>query len=406
MKSVVVVLALSLLSTECKERGKGDEGGKGEVILKEKEVSFSPPVPISPSRPFGWRGDGTGRYPDATPVLEWSPTKNVKWTAPVGKSHSSPILTEKCVLVTSEPNLLICLDRASGKERWRQALRIVETYKAKDTGLTAATPVTDGTTVYAVLANGVVQAVDLDGRPKWSAYIDAEQNTSYGRSASPILFGGKLIVHMTNLYAFDPATGKPLWVNAEARCTYGTPLGWKDVIVTSGGDVVRLDDGKGLNSGVGPAFHTTPVEKDGVVTFGDKKICAVRFEAGWKDKEVWSGEMSADVFGSPLLHDGLVFTATGKGELYAFDAAGTAVISARELLGDDGGPDAVYSSLALAGKHLFLATNLGETVVLEATREAKVVARNKLKAGSGSTPVFSGSEMYLRDGETLYCIGR
>jgi outer membrane protein assembly factor BamB len=355
---------------------------------------------------FGWRGDGTGRFPEATPVLEWSTTKNVRWTAPVGKSYSSPILTERCVLVLSEPNLLICLERATGRERWRLPLPLNPDYKAKDTGLTAATPVTDGKTVYAVLAGGAVQAVGLDGTLRWSAAIDAPQNTAYGRSASPVLAGGKLLVHMTNLYAFDAASGKQLWVNSDARCTYGTPLVTRDVVVTSGGDVIRLSDGKGLNSGVGPAFHTTPVEKDGVVYFGDRKICAVRLDSEGKDKELWNAEMTGDVFGSPLLHDGLVFAATGRGTLFAFDAKGTAVINERELLGEDSPADSVYSSLVLAGNHFFLNTNQGETLVLEATRDAKVVARNKLKQGSGASPVFSGSEIYLRDGDTLYSIGR
>ena len=355
---------------------------------------------------FGWRGDGTGRFPDATPVLEWSTTKNVRWTAPVGKSYSSPILTEDGVFVLGEPNHLVCLDRRTGRERWRVALPLVPEYKPKDTGLTAATPVTDGKTVYAVLASGVVQAVGLDGKPCWSSVIDAPQNTAYGRSASPVLVQGRLLVHMTNLYCFDAASGKQLWVNSDARCTYGTPLVRQGVIVTSGGDVVRLADGKSLNSGVGPAFHTTPVEKDGIIYFGDKKLSAVRLDPEGKDKELWNAELTGDVFGSPLLHGGLVFTATGRGTLFAFDAKGTAVISERELLGEDSPAESVYSSLALAGDHLFLHTNLGETLVLEATREAKLVARNKLKQGSGASPVFSGSEIYLRDGETLYSIGR
>lgn len=366
---------------------------------------------------FGWRGDGTGRFPDATPPTAWSLTKNVRWSAAVGRSYSSPILTETCVIVASEPNLLVCLDRADGKERWRletkpsdledsAARATAERYKPKEIGLTTATPVTDGSTVYAVFANGIVRAVDLSGKPKWTAFIDAEQSTSYGRSASPVLVGGKLIVHMTHLYAFDPATGKPLWVNTDAKCTYGTPAGFKDALVTSGGDVVRGGDGKGLNSGVGPAFHTSPVVHGGLLYFGDREVRAVRLDAAFKDKDEWSGQLPSDVFGSPLLHDGLLFTVTGKGVLFAFDAqGGKPVIEARELFGDEAGAEAVYASLALAGKHLFLASTLGEVVVLEATREARVVARNKMKDGTGSTPVFSGPRMFLRDGDTLFCIG-
>ncbi|HXX93150.1 MAG TPA: PQQ-binding-like beta-propeller repeat protein [Planctomycetota bacterium] len=377
----------------------------------------SGPVPFPT---FGWRGDGSGRYPAANPPLEWSASKNVRWRAQVGKSYSSPVLTERSVLVTSEPGLLVSVDRATGKEEWKVEIKAsdladpaaraqAEKYKPKDTGMTAATPITDGAAVYVVLANGIVTAVDLSGKRKWTAFIDADQNTSYGRSASPALVDGRLIVHMTHLYAFDPATGKRLWVNEEARCTYGTPAGFKAggvvAIVTSGGDVVRAQDGKGLQSGVGPAFHTSPVVQDGLLYFGDRQAKAVRLDAAWKDTDEWAGEMSADVFGSPVLHDGLLFSVTGKGELFAFDSKGTAVINGRMLFGDEAGADTVYASPTLAGKHLFLASNPGEIVVLEANREAKIVARNKLKDGSGSTPVFAGREVYLRDGEFLCQVG-
>ena len=50
-------------------------------------------------------------------------------------------------------------------------------------------------------------------------------------------------------------------------------------------------------------------------------------------------------------------------------------------------------------------SNKGDMVVLDPTREAKEVAKNKFKEGSGATPVFSGKDMFLRDGERLYCIG-
>jgi hypothetical protein len=47
----------------------------------------------------------------------------------------------------------------------------------------------------------------------------------------------------------------------------------------------------------------------------------------------------------------------------------------------------------------------GDVVVLEATREAKVVAKNRIQEGSGASPVFSGRDLFLRDGERLLCIG-
>jgi hypothetical protein len=386
----------------------------------------SPEFRPSPERPFGWRGDGSGRFPGATPVTEWSLTRNVRWSTVVGKSYSSPIVSDRVVLLTSEPNVLICLGRADGREKWRKEISAAELdepggraaaeeYKPKDTGMAAATPLTDGSLVYAVLANGIVQAVDLAGKVRWTAFIDAKQNTAYGRSASPILAGGKLIVHMTHLYALDPATGKRSWVNTEARCAYGTPgtlrLGGVDLIVTPAGDVVRADDGKNVNTQIGSCSNSSPVVQDGLVFFGEKDVRAIRLGADFKDESVWNGEIAGEVFGSPLLHDGLMFTATGKGELLVFDARkkGSAepLAEARPLFGEEGGAQPLaYSSFALAGKHLFLVSTQGDIVVLEATREAKQVALNKLKDGAGSAPVFSGGDLFVRDGDRLYCVGR
>ena len=51
-------------------RGSGD---KADAALPsgDKAVLGAPDFSPSPQRPIGWRGDGTGRYPGATPPLEW-----------------------------------------------------------------------------------------------------------------------------------------------------------------------------------------------------------------------------------------------------------------------------------------------------------------------------------------------
>jgi outer membrane protein assembly factor BamB len=394
-------------------------------LLALLAVTLLSAPPPSADRPIGWRGDGSGRFPEATPATEWAVARNVRWSVVVGKGYASPIVVGSLIVVASEPGLLIGLDRADGKEKWRltvspadledtAARTLAAEYQAKDTGLAAATPVSDGSTIYAAFANGIIRAVDLAGKPKWTAFVDARQNTAYGRSASPILVGGRLIVHMTHLYAFDAASGKQLWVNQESRCAYGTPAalrqGGLELIVTPAGDVVRAEDGKNLNAQIGNASNSSPLVQDGIVYFGEKDVRAIRLGAEYKDESVWNGEIGSEVFGSPLLHDGLLFTVSGKGELFVFDAArkgaSEPVVDARPLFGDDvGAQPVVYASLALAGKHLYLTSLTGETLVIEATREAKIVARNRLKDGTGASPVFSGKDLFLRDGDRLYCIG-
>ncbi len=354
-------------------------------------------------------------------------SNNVRWSVKVGKAHSSPIVVGALVLVTSEPNLLICLNCSNGQELWRIEAKpenlpdepsrktAAEYVPPKNgSGMAAATPLTDGQNVYVVFANGIVRAVDLKGQSKWTAFINTEQSTSYGRSSSPILVAGKLIVHMTHLYAFDPATGKPLWVNTEAKSTYGTPAGMRlgdtEFIITSAGDVVRADNGKGVLSGLGQSQYATPLVVGDVIYFADRSLKTVRLAANLTAKDLWECEMPGDIFGTPLLHEGILFLTTGKGELFAFDTQGKEpqkpIIEARLLFAEEEGAVPItYSSLTFGGKYLFLPSNKGTTVVLTPSREAKLVSTNLLPSGSGSSPVFAGKAMFLRDGEKLYCIG-
>ena len=110
------------------------------------------------------------------------------------------------------------------------------------------------------------------------------------------------------------------------------------------------------------------------------------------------------------MHKNILFLTTGDGELSAFDADGKGeqepLIRGRALFEKGtGAAPVVYSSITLGGPYLFLNSNKGETVVFHATRQAQVIGRNKLPAGTGSSPVFSGKDMFLRDGDKLFCIG-
>jgi len=387
----------------------------------------APDFEASPAHPFGWRGDGSGRFPDATPPLQRT-ADNLKWSTKVGSSYSSPCLSGKSVFVASEPNLLICVDAADGRERWRAATTPAdltdEPSRAKaaayelpkdGAGMTAATPVTDGRNVYAVFSNGIVRAFDIEGKPRWITFIDAEQITGYGRSASPILVDGKLIVHITGLYGLDPETGKRLWVNADAKSAYGSPtsmkIGSTSVIVTPEGDVVRADDGKTLKSGIGLTSNASPVAVNNIVYFVERQVAAVQLDDASKNTELWTADIRRQIFGSPVIHDGLLFNVTGQAELFVFQAAAKGeqepVVDARGLIEDNGENGTLaFASLTLAGKHLFLNTLKGELLILEATREAKPAGKIKLSSGASSSPVFAGKHLFVRDGDMLLCIGK
>src|SRR5262245_48700511 len=60
--------------------------------------------------------------------IEWSETKNVIWKAPVpGRGHGSPIVVgSRIFLETADEQAksqsVLCFDRATGKEAWRQEI--------------------------------------------------------------------------------------------------------------------------------------------------------------------------------------------------------------------------------------------------------------------------------------------
>jgi outer membrane protein assembly factor BamB len=81
----------------------------------------------SPNRPVGWRGDGTGRFPAATPPIAWQrkqagadcATKGIVWMTPLpNTSVSSPIIVGDRIFVTAEVSDLVCLDKRTGRVLW------------------------------------------------------------------------------------------------------------------------------------------------------------------------------------------------------------------------------------------------------------------------------------------------
>ena len=61
-------------------------------------------------------------------------------------------------------------------------------------------------------------------------------------------------------------------------------------------------------------------------------------------------------------------------------------------------------SITLAGKHLYVSSDNGSTIVLEPGREYKELARNSLETFRSSL-VFEGKRMYVRTTKGLWCIG-
>jgi outer membrane protein assembly factor BamB len=80
----------------------------------------------------GWRTDGTGRYPDAQPVTEFSTEQNVVWHTPLPKwSNASVVLSGDRLFTGAEPATLVCLNAADGKVLWERANTYADAFPAE-----------------------------------------------------------------------------------------------------------------------------------------------------------------------------------------------------------------------------------------------------------------------------------
>ena len=96
---------------------------KPAVTAPLGSVKFQP----APEQPVGWRGDGTGRYPGATPPTSWErkvsgdayTTKGIVWMVPLPNiGVSMPIVVGDRIFLTSEVCDLVCLDKQTGRVLW------------------------------------------------------------------------------------------------------------------------------------------------------------------------------------------------------------------------------------------------------------------------------------------------
>ncbi|MEI8062884.1 MAG: PQQ-binding-like beta-propeller repeat protein [Verrucomicrobiota bacterium] len=429
---------------------------------------------------FGWRTDGTGRYPDAKPPIEWAPGTNIVWATKLTNwSNASPVLAGDRLFVCVEPTTLICVNAADGKIRWERTNTYADAFpadaaqireaqqqaevllkelgeaekaaqalkkKCKDapddkelaeqettvtgkmdglkkrlaafaqwrlpathssTGHSSGTPVTDGKFVYALFGNGLAACYDVDGNRQWIKLVE-KPTAGWGQSSSPVLVDSKLILLIHSLHALDAQTGDPLW-RAASKQRWGSPvvtrIGQLNVVVTPGGDVVRVSDGKVLVTGFVALEYNAPIVDAGIVYFiqnDGKAVKLVPDDDGVKAETLWTTNPKKErYYSSPVMHKGLLYAINQKAEFSVIDAA-TGTVVYEQKLALTGIP---YSSITLAGGHLYVSSETGTTIVLDPGREPKEIARNTL-GKFRSTPVFEGERMFLRAFDQLYCVGK
>ena len=413
-----------------------------------------------------FRGLSAGVAADDPALPEaWDKTQNVVWATDVpGLGWSSPVVWGDQIFVTTVVSsgpatppqkglfagtmlynakvphrwMVYAIDFGTGRVRWQQEVRNVvpPTPKHIKNSFASETPVTDGERVYVFFADIGLFAFDMKGNVAWvKEMAPMEREFGYGSGASPIVHKNRVYIVNDNekksfIAAHDARTGAELWrVDRDEESNWSTPFVWENErrteIVTSGTGRVRSYDldGKLLWELKGMTWINvpTPFAKHGLLYIssgwvGDalRPVYAIRPGASGdislKEGETsnahiaWSQRQLGTYNTSPLVYGDYFYTLFDRGFLACHDArTGKQIYGRQRIDADTSGFTA--SPWAYNGK-IFALSEDGDTFVIQAGPEFKVLGKNSLDEMALATPAVTRGSVILRTQSKLYRIAK
>jgi outer membrane protein assembly factor BamB len=400
------------------------------------------------------------RLPDA-----WTTTQNIAWKQSIpGLGWSSPVVWQNRVFVTTvvsdgeieEPKkglyfggnrpdpskdlhhwMVLALDTGTGEIVWKTAVKssapkfprhLKNTYASE-------TPVTDGEKIYAYFGNEGLYALDFDGNVVWERPSQIlKTRYGWGMAASPIVHGDRLFVvndneDMSYFAAVDKNDGKELWraTRPDEGSNWATPFVWQNElrteVVTAGTNFVRSYslDGELLwqFSGMSSIAIPQPFSEHGLLYvssgyIGDQNrpVYAIRpgasgditLEEGAHSNEwiVWYLPQAGAYNPTPLVYGDYLYTLLDRGFFTMHNAkTGNEIYAKRRI---ERGAAAFTASPWAYNDKIFVLSEDGDTFVIEASEDFKVVGKNSLDEMSMATPAIADGSLYLRTRSKLYRI--
>ena len=353
-------------------------------------------------------------------------------------------VTERDIELQNEVMLhyfIYCLNRRSGKREWKREFSTGHPPggRHRKNSFVSESPVTDGRHVYVYVANLGLWAFDLKGKLAWTTPLEASPiYLDFGTGSSPALAGNLLVIVSDNekqqyIAAFDKQTGKEVWrTNRDLggkgqpvqRSGWATPFVWRhalrtEIVAIGPGEVVSYDlAGKELwrMSGMSATPVPTPFAYEGLLYINGgrgRPLFAIRPGAAGdislqKDQTsneyvVWSQARGGTYLPSALAYEGVVYTLTETGILNRYDAkTGKQTYKTRI---DPMATAFTTSPWAYNGK-LFCLSEEGQTFVIAAGEEFRLLHVNELDDMAQASPALVGDRLLIRTEQRLYSIRR
>lgn len=372
----------------------------------------------------GFRGPyGLGQNYSKNIPLDWNGAtgKNILWKKPVAlPGLHSPVVWGDRVFVAganASTRKIYCFQRTTGALLWEKEIRNIPGSPAtapkvtNDTGHAASGITTDGQRVYAIFSNGDLAALDMNGNQVWAKNLGVPDN-HYGHSSSLVFYQDKLIVQYDDnkacrLIAFSTHTGEQLWnTRREGEISWSSPIivpkgNTAEIIVNNLPWVGSYDVNTGrenwkfkaLSGEIGPS----PAYANGMVFVANEYASMMAIKDG---KKIWEGWDYLPDVSSPVAYKDWLFVTTSYGDMACINQKDGSLVWHHEF--DIG----FYGSPVIADGKIFCIDRSGNTVIVEAAGQFKLIGQSPLGEKSDNTPAFTDGMIFIRGEKNLFAIGK
>ncbi len=396
-----------------------------------------------------WRDGHVQAAGDTKPIglpLHWSEKENVKWKTEIPfRGWSTPVVMGGQVWLTTATEdghdfYALCLDAGTGKILVNKKLFHADNPEPLGNSVNCyatPSPVIEPGRVYIHFGSYGTACLDCATAKVLWQRTDLPCRHYRGPSSSPILFENLLIVTLDGvdlhyIVGLDKETGRTLWQTnrsvafndedmpgemarlGDQRKAHSTPI-----IVTNAGQTLLLSAGAKAFYAYDPRTgrelwmvrsgdHSPaprPVFDNGQAYFvsglSKTELFAVKVDGHGDvtDTHVaWRRKTHIGKFSSPILVDGLIYSAAEQSFVTCLDSA-TGEVVWTERIGGTYEASPIYAD----GRLYFFDTQ-GAATVIKPGRACDIVATNKLDSGLMASPSVAGKAFYIRTKTHLYRI--
>jgi outer membrane protein assembly factor BamB len=383
-----------------------------------------------------FRGNNGDGQSDASGIpIQWKAGEYSWKRALPGLGRSSPVVWDGRVYVTSAnpdtgEQIILAFDAHSGEPQWEKRFASATHHQHVENSYATSTLSVDAKRLYMSWLDGdkvMLGAFSHQGDEIWRRQVGAlvEQ---HGFATSPVLVGD--VVCLDNetedkdnsaVSGLNAATGEVLWhvPRGTGKTVFATPCVWnsaagKKLLLTSsmGSGLTAFEPASGeiawqvLEDDLPDRCVSSPIVAGGLVLVScgsgnnGLRLIAMRPGAdGQSPTEAYRLDVGVPNIPTPVVAGDLLFLWHDRGTVSCLDLS-TGEEHWRQRVGGK-----FHSSPVRVGDRIYCVSLDGDVVVLAASKEYRLLARNALEEPVQATPAVAGDRIYFRTDGSLICLG-